>query len=128
MGTQRPLHHPRCEYKGYFLLCSTPFRAFLFRFGSHHVEMCRLACSSPVESRFHKWWELPAAPLHSGSLLLVTGAVSPVETDALIPGLPAKLTSLGSFSLTLIFISCFARLHLNMTLLIRLLSIIQTKL
>lgn len=128
MGTQRPPYHPRCEYKGDFLLCSIPFRVFLFHFASHGVEMCQAACSSPVESRFHKWRGLPAAPLHTGSSLLAMGAVSPVGTDVLPPGLPAKLTSLGSFSLTLIFISSFARLHLNMTLLIRLLCKIQAKL
>lgn len=52
----------------------------------------------------------------------------PVETDILLPhGLPAKLIRLESFSVTLILINSFASLHLNVTLLIRLLSITQVK-
>lgn len=60
--------------------------------------MCQAACSFPTESKFHKWFGLSADSLHTGSSLLATGAGSPVETDALPTGLPAKLSSLGSFS------------------------------
>lgn len=65
--------------------------------------MCWAACSFPTESRFHKWWGLSADSLHTGSSLLAMGAGSPVGTDALPLGLPAKLSSLGSLSLTLFY-------------------------
>lgn len=67
--------------------------------------------------------------IHTEISVTTTGIMSPVETDILLPhGLPAKLISLESFSVTLILINSFASLHLNVTLLIRLLSVTQVKL
>lgn len=90
-GHRHPkMYHSSCKYKGEILPCNTPSKVSLFQFGSYWVWMFQAAWSSPVESRFHRWWGLSDASFHTRSLLLAMGAMSPVKIDILPPWITWK--------------------------------------